>query len=320
MRKNINTCNVEGLLYEQNLEIKTVQNQQSANFGKEFIRGTVSVATDDACMNVITVNYTYVTPTTKAGGVNNTFNNLKRIMETGKTVVNDGAAAAMKVKLTPSIALNDFYPEGGDELVSQQRSEGGFVSIVSTLNTDEKARKKFTADIVINQVIRVEADFEKNIEKDYLKVKGVIFDFRNAVLPIEFVVRREDAMEYFEGLEASNANKIYTQVSGEINSTTVVVTKTLESAFGGPQVETSERHAKEWEITWAKPEPYIYGEENTITDADLEKAFQDRNVHLEDVKARAKEYYASRNSQPAPSAFSSGPSPVSNIPTGKFDF
>ena len=34
--------------------------------------------------NVITVNYTYVTPTTKNGGVNNTFNNLKRIMETGR--------------------------------------------------------------------------------------------------------------------------------------------------------------------------------------------------------------------------------------------
>ena len=135
MRKNINTCNIEGLLYEQNLEIKTVQNQQSANFGTEFIRGTVSVATDDALVNVITVNYTYVTPTTKNGGVNNTFNNLKRIMETGKTVVKDGAAAAMKVKLNPSIALNDFYPQGNDELVSQQRSDGGFVSIISTLKS-----------------------------------------------------------------------------------------------------------------------------------------------------------------------------------------
>ena len=320
MRRNINQENVEGLLYEQNLEIKTVQNQQSANFGKEFIRGTVSVATDNDCLNVITVNYTYVTPTTKSGGVNNTFNNLKHIMENGKTVTADGAAAATKVKLNPSIALNDFYPQGSDELVSQQRSEGGFVSIISNLNIDEKARKKFTADIVINQVIRVEADPEKNIDKDYLKVKGVIFDFRNAVLPIEFIVRREDAMQYFEGLEASNANKIYTQVSGEINSTTVVVTKTIESAFGGPQVETSERHAKEWEITWAKPTPYLYGDETTITDADLEKAFQDRNVYLEEVKSRAKEYYASRSAGAASVSTASGPMPTMSIPAGQFNF
>ena len=316
MRKNINTCNIEGLLYEQNLEIKTVQNQQSANFGKEFIRGTVSVATDDALVNVITVNYTYVTPTTKNGGVNNTFNNLKRIMETGKTVVKDGAAAAMKVKLNPSIALNDFYPQGNDELVSQQRSDGGFVSILSTLNTNEDDRKKFTADIVINYVARVEANPEKGIEKDYLKIKGVIFDFKNAVLPVEFTARRDDAMAYFESLDISNSNKFYTQISGVINNTTVIVTKTIESAFGGPKVETSERHAKEWEITWASPTPYVYGEENTVTDADLEKAFQDRNVYLEEVKTRAKEYYASRNATQS----SAGPAPVNNIPAGQFNF
>ena len=320
MRKNINTCNIEGWLYEHNLEIKQVQNQQSANFGKDFIKGTVSVATDDAGLNVITVNYTYVAPTTKAGAPNNTFNNLKRIMETGKTVVNDGMAAATKVKLNPSIALNDFYPNGGDELVSQQRSEGGFVSIVSNLNADEKARKKFSADIVINQVVRIEANPERNIEKDYLKVRGVIFDFKNAVLPIEFIVRRDDAMQYFESLNASNANKIYTQITGEINSTTVIIEKTIESAFGGPQVEMSERHSKEWEITWAKPIPYTYGDENTITDADLEKAFQDRNVYLEEVKTRAKEYYANRNAQSTPAYTNIAPTPVSNISEGAFKF
>lgn len=318
MRKNVNTENLEGLLYEHTLKIKTVQNKQSANFGKEFISGTVSVATDNECLNVITVNYTYVTPVTKNGSPNNTFNNLKRIMESGKTVVTDGAAVATKIKLNPSIALNDFYPEGQDELVSQQRSEGGFVSIISDLNSNEAARKKFTVDIVINQVRRIEADPERNINKDYLKIKGVIFDFKNAVLPVEFVARREDAIQYFESLDISNAHKIYTQISGEVNSTTVVIEKKLESAFGGPQVEMSERHSKEWEITWAKPEPYIYNDETTITDADLEKAFQDRNIHLEEIKARAKEYYNSREGQTI-SAFS-GPTPGMNIPTGQFNF
>lgn len=318
MRKNVNQINLEGLLYEHNLEMRTVQNEQSENFGKDFIKGTVSIATDDACMNIITVNYTYVAPMTKNGSPNNTFNNLKRIIEVGKTVVADGAAAATKIKLNPSIALNDFYPQGQDELVSQQRSEGGFVSIISNLNIDEKARKKFTADIVINQVVRVEANPERGIEKDYLKVRGVVFDFRNAVLPVEFVVRRSDAMGYFEGLGASNAHKIYTQVSGEVNSTTVVVEKKIESAFGGPQVEMSERHAKEWEITWAKPQPYVYGDAATITDEDLEKAFQDRNVHLEEVKARTKEYYANKENQ-VTSAFA-GPNPAMNIPTANFSF
>ena len=320
MRKNINTENLEGYLFEKNLEMKTVQNQQSENYGKEFIRGTLSVATDEECLNVITVNYTYVTATTKSGSPNNTFANLKKIMETGKTVSENGKEEATKLKLNPSIALNDFYPNGQNELVSQQRSDGGFVTILNNLNSDEAARKKFTVDIVINQVVHIEADPEKNIEKDYLKIRGVIFDFKNAVLPVEFVARRDDAIQYFESLGISNANKIYTQISGEVNSTTVVVKKTLESAFGGPQVDISEKHSKEWEITWAKPIPYIYNDATTITDADLEKAFQDRNVYLETVKTRSKEYYASRNAQAAPSAFPAGPTPVMNIPTGQFNF
>lgn len=322
MRKNTNTCNIEGFLHECALEIKTVQNQQSANFGKEFIRGSLSVATDNEGLNVVTVYYTYVTPTTKSGSPNNTFNILKKLMESGKTIVKDGMAEATKVKLNPSLTLNDFYPNGGDELVSQLRCEGGFASIVNELNPNEANRKKFSADMVINQVVHVEANPEKHIDKDYIKVKGVIFDFRNAVLPVELIARRNDAMGYFESLGASNANKIYTQVSGEINNTTVVIEKTIESAFGGPQVDISERHSREFVITWAKPLPYIYGDETTVTDADLEKAFQDRNVYLEDVKTRAKEYYASKGNSAASAFDNSMPAPVAGgpIPQGQFNF
>lgn len=305
MRKNINQVNLEGLLYEQNLEMKTVQNQQSANFGKEFIRGSVSVATDPNLLNVITVFYTYVTATTNSGATNNTFNALKRIMEEDKSVVSVGAQQAIKVKLQPSIALNDFLPAGQDKIISQQRNEGGFVTIVSEVNPDEKMRKKFTVDIVINNVTRVEAQNDE--DKDYLKVKGVIFNFRNGVLPTEFVVRDPAAMDYFESLDASNSNKIYTQVSGVVNSTTIKKRVVKECAFGEPEVEETTSHAKEWEITWAKIEPYVYGDEDTITDADLEKAFQDRNIYLETVKTRAKEYQASRAAVPTPSAIPAGP-------------
>ena len=37
MKKMINTERIEGRVYQHNLTIKTVQNQTSANFGKEFI-------------------------------------------------------------------------------------------------------------------------------------------------------------------------------------------------------------------------------------------------------------------------------------------
>ena len=80
MRKNTNQENIEGRVYEHDLKVKTVANKQSANFGKEFIQGSISIATDEAGLNVLTVHYTYVTEFTKSGNKNATYGNLKRII------------------------------------------------------------------------------------------------------------------------------------------------------------------------------------------------------------------------------------------------
>ena len=41
MKKAINREHIEGYVYEHNLAIKTVQNTESKNYGKEFINGTL---------------------------------------------------------------------------------------------------------------------------------------------------------------------------------------------------------------------------------------------------------------------------------------
>lgn len=318
MRKNLNTENIEGRVYEHDLTLKTVQNQKSENYGKEFISGSVSVATDEAGLNVLTVHYTYVTGTTKNGKQNATYGNLKRIME-GKTWVENGKDEAMKVRLTPSAALNDFYPDGKDQLVSQQKNEGGFVSIVTDLSPEGPGRQKFTFDTVITDVILVEADPEKNVSEDYAKITCAIFNFRNDIFPFTLIARSEGAINYFMSLEASKSNPVYTQVWGEIVSTTVRVEKTVESAFGEPMVDVSERRQREWVVTGAKPETYIFGEENTITVEELSKAIADRNVYLEEVKTRAKEYYEGKGNAVA-ATNPSIPAPNTTVPEGGFNF
>ena len=37
MRRIVNREHVEGILFQHDLEVKTVQNETSANYGKEFI-------------------------------------------------------------------------------------------------------------------------------------------------------------------------------------------------------------------------------------------------------------------------------------------
>ena len=64
MRKTLNKEHIEGRIYEHNLAVKKVQNKESSNYGKDFIGGTLDIATDDGCLNIVTVTFTYVTELT----------------------------------------------------------------------------------------------------------------------------------------------------------------------------------------------------------------------------------------------------------------
>jgi len=296
MKNNVNKSMIEGYIYQHSLKIKKVERSDSPNFGKEFISGELEIATDEKCLNVLPVHFTYVTETTKSGAKNGTYAALKRIIDSGKTVIVDGIENAMKVKCQPSIALNDFYPQNQEELVSTPRNEGGFVTIITNFeNSDPTKRSKFTTDILINKVTHVDADPEKNISEDFVRVGGAIFNFRNDILPITFTVRAKGAMDYFENLGVTGANPVYTQVWGRIVCSTIPVKKVTESAFGEDAVEMTSRKLKEYVITGARKEPYEYGTPETITEDDIKKAVQDRNVMLAEVKKRSEEYYANKN-------------------------
>ena len=300
MRKAINTERIEGRVYQHNLVIKTVQNQTSANYGKEFISGNLEVAVDEAGLNVIPVHFTYVTETTSSGNKNATYANLKKIIDDIKTWVSVGKDDAQKVRVDTAIALNDFYTQD-DTLVSVKTNEGGFVSLVNDL-CPENERNTFASDMVITSVKRVEKDEEKNIDEDYVVVRGAIFNFRNDLLPVDFTVRHKDGMKYFEDLEVSNSEPIYTKVWGRIECRTIVNEVSEESAFGESSVRTYERKAKEWTITGTAKVPYDFGDEKVLTAAELTKAVQDREVMLAETKARSDEYRASKNAPSAPAA------------------
>ena len=152
--------------------------------------------------------------------------------------------------------------------------------------------------MLINGTRYVEADEEKNIKEDYLIVKGAVFDFRNAILPVEFVVRNQGGIKYFESLDASNTNLVFTKVWGKINSETIVDRREEESAFGEPAVKEYSRTIREWVITGTSKPDAVYeigDEESGITADEIKKALADREVYLAGVKKRADEYQASKS-------------------------
>ena len=296
MKAVVNKSHIEGYIYEHTLESK-VSGPNSKNPGTEFISGNLSVATDESILNIVTVHFSYVTPTTKNGGTNSTYTALSNIISgVAGNIMQHGKEKAAKVRIDSAIGLNEFYTErnGKTELVSAKRNEGGFVHLVDTLNEDEKTRSTFECDMLITKATRIEPNEEKNIPEKVV-IKGCIFDFRKALLPIEFVATNPNAMNYFEGLEPSPSEPVFTKVWGRQISETIKSSIVEESAFGEDYVKPVESTRKEFLITGASKVPYLWDDESSITAAELKEAMAARETYLASVKQRQDEYQASKN-------------------------
>lgn len=303
MKKTTNKTHIEGYLYEHNLD-KKVTGPNSKAPGTEFITGTISIATDDACVNIVPVHFTYVTATTSKGGTNATFTVLNNIIDGAiGTIMKDGKEKAGKVRVDSAIGLNEFYSErnGQEELVSAKRNEGGFVHTCDILAEDEKSRNTFECDMLITNVKRIEADEEKGTAEKVV-VKGMTFDFRNALLPIELTATNPNAMNYFESLEATQKEPVFTKVWGRQVSETVVKKTVQESAWGEAQVKETKSTRRDWVITGAAKETYVWDDESSMTAAEYTKALADRETYLATVKQRQDEYKASKAAAAAPAA------------------
>jgi hypothetical protein len=214
----------------------------------------------------------------------------------------NGKDAAVKLRIDSALGLNEFYSDrnGTEELVSAKRNEGGFVHVADSLADDENTRNTFTCDMLITNVSIKEADEEKNLPEKAV-IKGAIFDFRGSLLPVEFSAINPKAIAYFEGLDASSKNPVFTKVKGRQISEVTVRKIVEEGAFGEPSVREVPNTRKDYVITWAAKEPYLWDDETTMTAQQLIDAMAAREVHLAEVKKRQDEYKAQKNA--APSAF-----------------
>lgn len=317
MHKFMNQVNVEGYLYQHTLEMKET-GLKSKNPGTKYITGTVEIATDDAMLNIVPVHFTYVTETTSKGNPNRNWNVLKGIIEgTYNCIMEVGQESATKVKISTSIALNEFYTDrdGKEELVSAKRNEGGFIVVVNNMSENEVDRNKFIVEMLITGFRTVEGDPDKGTEDKGI-IKGAVFDFKQSLLPIELSVYSPDAINYFESLEASATNPVIRKLWGQEISNTVVKRIVEESAFGGQDsVREVKNTRKDWVVTGAGVTEYEFDSESTITALELKEAMANREVHLATIKKQQEEWKASRSNNTAAAA-----APQNNIAAGGFKF
>ena len=295
MKKMINTTHISGYLYEHKLELRE-SGPNSKKPGTKFITGTIDIATDNECVNIVPVHFTYVTATTSKGSTNATFTTLMNIID-GKygSIMANGKENAVKLRIDSALGLNEFYTDrnGKEELISAKRNEGGFVHVTDTLEEDENLRNTFKCDILITNVKEIEADEEKNLPAKAI-VHGSIFDFRGALMPVDFSVTNPGGMNYFLGLEASGKEPVFTCVWGRQISETVIKTLTTASAFGDDEIREVKNTRKDFVITGALKEPYDWDDESTLTAKEVSEAIANRETYLATIKQRQDEYKASK--------------------------
>ena len=315
MKKMINSTHIEGYLYESNLESK-VTGETSKKPGTAYITGTLSIATDEDLTNIVPVHFTYVTATYGNGNKEDPRFNLFSKIISGelKSVMSAGKDAAVKLKIDSAIDLNEFYTDrnGTKELISAKRNEGGFVHVVTQLNPKEEDRNTFKVDMLITNVRVLEEDPEKGTTEKGI-IKGCIFNFKNAILPVEFSATNKAAIDYFVGLEASSKQPVFTEIRGRQVSETIVKKLVEESAFGEASVREVTNSRKDWVVNWAKSEPYAWDDESTITAQELKSAIADREVTVASIKKRQEEYEASKAAAKPAKA-------VAQVNAGDFNF
>ena len=155
--KFTNTEKIEGYVYSIGSSFNELQErvsgENSKNPGSKYIAGDLDIAVDEAGLNVVTVHYRYVAPTTSKGSANSTYSALKQIIENPeKRWINGGKENAFKVLCTGvAIAVNDFIAGDGSK-VAALRNENGFCSIVTELGPEAERntfgpRRKYRAGI-----------------------------------------------------------------------------------------------------------------------------------------------------------------------------
>jgi len=308
-QKMINRVYIEGVLYQHNLE-KTVTGENSKKPGTEYIKGTIDIATNDALTNIVQVHYTYVTKKTSKGGDNATYTTLNDILEGKLKTYMDGGD--VKVRADSALGLNEWYstrqkdPNGEPTFVSHKINQGGFIHVLNKpLKEKERERALFETDMVINRVLDVEEDPDKNQPRKLI-LKGFIFDFKNAILPMEFTVLNEGGIDYFLSQDISPKNLMFTKVTGTEVSETIVRKWTEESAWGEDLVHETTSTNRAFIVTQSALSPYEIGDDEEpgdITKAELTEKMQEREMMLAELKSRVV-----------------APTPKTNITNKEFDF
>ena len=314
LKKFTNETRVEGYVFDHKLEIK-MTGPKAKHPNTQYIAGIVNIATDESCENVVPVHFTYITELDNNGKPDSRWRVLKQIIDTDNSVVKVGKDNALKVRVDSAIGLNEYFTDVNEEKPrSFVRNEGGFIHIVQSLNEDESTHNTFKVDMLVTRVKEVEANPDRQID-EHIVLHGCIFNFKKELLPIDLTVSSKGGMNYFRMQDISAKKPLLTQVWGKQISRTLRTKTVNESAFGEDEVVITETSTRDFVVTGCRKNPYLFGDENTLTETELQGLMSDRELYLADMKAKYVEYMKAKKSSNSVSTIA-----TANVNLGGYDF
>lgn len=293
----LNNVSIRGYVFStRNLE------KRVSKAGNEYIGGTLNVATDDDALNVVPVNFTYVTPTDRNGNPKSTYQYLESVINGDVKTYEAVGTDAGRVRIDGDIEVNDWVSRDG-ELISNKRVRGSFVHALNANEPIGDAPATFECDMLAQSAV----ERESRDGSTYLEVRGFAFNFRDDLVPVNFSVTSEGGRQFFENEDISTASPYFGKVWGDIKSTIVQSNREVDTSnvgFGAARVKTTSSTIRTWEIAGASVNLGLG--EDTITMNELKAADERRQQTLAEVRAR----YEARQGNTTPTGFPASAAPA----------
>lgn len=293
----LNNVSIRGYVFStRNLE------KRVSKAGNEYIGGVLNVATDDNAMNVVPVNFTYVTPTYRNGNPNATYQYLESVINGEVKTYEAVGVDAGRVRIDGDIEVNDWISRDGN-MTSSKRVRGSFVHALNANEPIGDSPATFECDMLAQSAV----ERESRDGSTYLEVRGFVFNYRGDLVPVNFSVTSEGGRQFFENEDISTASPYFGKVWGDIKSTIVQSQREVDTSsvgFGTQRVETTSSTIRTWEIAGANVNLGLG--EDTITTDELKAADERRQQTLAEVRSR----YEARQGNSAPAGFPASAAPA----------
>lgn len=247
IKQTLNNVVIEGQLAEVDLEYAEYQ-------GNDVIRGDFKVRVvlpingEDVELDVpVRVYHNRIT---RAGKENPAYNSINSLIKDYASIAAVGEEEADYIRVTGAdIRMQEYYPQGGEELVSYPSVQGSFVNKVAKTDISPKANWELEVFIHgFNEIV--------NENEDYLEITGIGINYDGSAAIIPIKVNNKKIAEQMQSTFSAGQT---VPMSGYLNFTSKIETVTEEAVIGEPIVKERTVRSSEIILTGAKaPIPDAY--------------------------------------------------------------